>query len=179
MSEVDWTAVGPRFEQPLRPGFPKGRKICLRHPGYTNNDNTLLYFPAYDHGSGGLHLGVALAACGIIAGNQFDGYLSASEESADQAVTQDVNQVLTGTDYYFHPHPICMSSPFTCVPKTIPLIVDSDHSTMRMQNRTLPNLPCLQRMAISTRALTSLVAGHRGQRRSHDFMFSIGPLCRR
>ncbi|KAL8895723.1 MAG: hypothetical protein Q9207_008043 [Kuettlingeria erythrocarpa] len=106
MTQVDWTAVGPRFEQPLRPGFPKGRKICLRHPGYANIVNTLLYFPAYDHASGGVHLGVALAACAIIAGNKFDGYLSASEDRADQAVPHDANHVLTGNDYYFHPHSI-------------------------------------------------------------------------
>lgn len=111
MSEVDWGAVGPRFEQPLRTGFPRGRKIRLRHPGYPDDINTLLYFPAYDYRSGGLHLCVALAACAIIAGNKFDGYLSASENRADQAVPHDLNRVLTGNDYYFHPHPICMSLP--------------------------------------------------------------------
>ncbi|KAL8846569.1 MAG: hypothetical protein Q9221_008352 [Calogaya cf. arnoldii] len=126
MSEFDWTAVGPRFEQPLRPGFPKGRKICLRHPGYPDILNTLLYFPAYDHGSGGLHLGVALAACAIVAGNKFDGYLTASEDRADQAVPHDVNRVLAGNNYYFHPHSISTTPQCQCHAEPYPIFPTFD-----------------------------------------------------
>lgn len=144
MSAIDWSAVGPHFQQPVRPGFPKGYEICLRHPGYSDAGNILFYFPAYDHATGGLHLGVALAACGIIVGNKFDGYLSVSAENrADQQVPHHVNQILTANDYYYHPHPAGKLLSLVCGIDNHLLIVDRYLPNMLLSYRPIPSLPLL------------------------------------
>ncbi|KAL8951631.1 MAG: hypothetical protein Q9222_002411 [Ikaeria aurantiellina] len=99
----DWSTVEPRFEQLQQPGFPFNRTVQLRHPGYADgNCNLLFRFPAYDHAGGGLHHNVARTACGIVAGNKWDGYLSST--ASGPPVEQHLDQVLTGPCYYFHPH---------------------------------------------------------------------------
>ncbi|KAL9595271.1 MAG: hypothetical protein Q9219_006547 [cf. Caloplaca sp. 3 TL-2023] len=100
----EWSELLPCFQQALQPNFPHGRTVQLRHPGYADgNCNLLFRFPAYDKSGGGLHHNVARTACGIVAGNKWDGYLSSTANGPP--VEQELDQVLTGQCYYFHPHP--------------------------------------------------------------------------
>jgi hypothetical protein len=71
--------------------------IAFRHPGYDDSCNILLVMPALDRG-GGIHHDTAKIACGILAGNRWDGYFT--EDKAGQIVVLD--ETLLKGDYYFH-----------------------------------------------------------------------------
>ncbi|KAL8903466.1 MAG: hypothetical protein Q9207_003901 [Kuettlingeria erythrocarpa] len=107
-SSRDWSVPAPCYQQPLDPTFPVNCTIELRHPGLADSRSNLLFrFPAYDRLNGGVHYGVALTACAIVAGNKWTGYLSdaAGGPPAADGLREGVDQVLTGKRYYFHPHP--------------------------------------------------------------------------
>ena len=82
-------------------------KILFSHPGYDDANNVLLKLLATDEVEGaarrGLHAQFALEACGIIAGNRWDGWLSISSD-LDIAITEkiDAASILEGSSYYFH-----------------------------------------------------------------------------
>ncbi|KAL8941989.1 MAG: hypothetical protein Q9216_001922 [Gyalolechia sp. 2 TL-2023] len=76
--------------------------ITILHPAYPDNQNCLFTFKAYDHPEGGLHKVVVLTACGIIAGNIWNGYLSITRNGPP--IHDDV-YVLREPVYYFHAHP--------------------------------------------------------------------------
>jgi hypothetical protein len=79
--------------------------IGFRHAGYPVEDVILLKLRAYDRLDGGLHHATALTACGIIAGNTWNGYLSL--ERGGEAIELGMDGLLsTGREYWFHiPHP--------------------------------------------------------------------------
>jgi hypothetical protein len=82
-------------------------QILFRHPGYDDSNNVLLKLRATDSVAGGARHGLyaqfALEACGIIAGNRWDGWLSLSS-ALDIASTEkiDASSILEGRSYYFH-----------------------------------------------------------------------------
>lgn len=80
--------------------------ISFRHPGYDDVRNTLLIMPALDPG-GGIHHDTAKIACGILAGNRWDGYFT--EDKAGQIVVQiSPDEILLKRNYYFHlPNTTC------------------------------------------------------------------------
>ncbi len=74
------------------------RYIIFRHPGYDDARNILLKLFAPDASSSassgiGLHAGYALAACGIVAGNRWDGWLSEHRhQNTDTAMEVEMNR---------------------------------------------------------------------------------------
>ncbi|KAI9760551.1 MAG: hypothetical protein M1840_002389 [Geoglossum simile] len=79
-------------------------KISFRHPGYKSPYDLLLKLSAFDHPLGGLHYRTALVACGIVAGNVWDGYFTETRDGS--RITLDDDQMLMGAEYYFHiPYP--------------------------------------------------------------------------
>lgn len=82
--------------------------IQIRHPGYDDGNNTLLLLYALDHPLGGIHYQTALTACGILAGNRWDGVLTPSRTYSPQP--PPANGILVGEDAYFH-LPDCQPKP--------------------------------------------------------------------
>jgi hypothetical protein len=80
------------------------KQICIRHPAYDDGDDILLVLPAQDHADGGIHYGLVITACHIIANNQ-DGSLTASRTGAP--IDADLDDVLYAGDYYYHVPPLC------------------------------------------------------------------------
>ena len=74
--------------------------IRFHHPGYAYPNDILLTLLAPDHPSGRLHHLTALTACGIVAGNRFDGYFPTALNG--QAIENLPDSVLKGGDYWFH-----------------------------------------------------------------------------
>ncbi|KAH8712037.1 hypothetical protein GQ44DRAFT_625931 [Phaeosphaeriaceae sp. PMI808] len=93
---------------PTRPAIPN-RQILFRHPGYDASNNVLLKLFAPDIGQDsaarGLYAQYALYACGIVAGNRWDGWLS---EVKDPDAPSRINPttILQKTSYYFHLPPL-------------------------------------------------------------------------
>ena len=91
------------------------RWIEFRHPWYSDafGENILLKLRPYDGEDGGLQYGVALSACAIVAGNAWDGWLT--ETKTGRKITKDWDDLLLGSNYYFHVSPpggSSTSSPF-------------------------------------------------------------------
>ncbi|MCJ1344405.1 hypothetical protein MMC31_002608 [Peltigera leucophlebia] len=76
------------------------RGISFHHPGYAHPNDIFPTLLAPDHSSGGLHHLTALTACGIVAGNRFDGYFSTVPNG--KAIEDSPDSVLKGHDYWFH-----------------------------------------------------------------------------
>ncbi|KAL8910210.1 MAG: hypothetical protein Q9171_004483 [Xanthocarpia ochracea] len=64
-------------------------RIEFKHPAYTDGCNTYLVLAALDHPHGGLHYNTALVACGIIAGNRWDGYFRAARDGPIVSLQED------------------------------------------------------------------------------------------
>lgn len=100
------TAVVQRRSVPPKPAKPvtafssDAGYISFRHPGQPldQGPNKILELPAFDNG--GLHVGTALIACGIIAGNRWDGWLT--KELGGEPLDCDSDAILTDPSYYFH-----------------------------------------------------------------------------
>ncbi|KAH8589098.1 hypothetical protein B0O99DRAFT_692824 [Bisporella sp. PMI_857] len=103
----------------LAPPTSQSRYIIFRHPGYDDARNVLLKLFAPDAllssssspSSGfGLHAGYALTACGIVAGNRWDGWLSEHRHhnrDGDELTRitfgdVDRDKMLDKHSYYFH-----------------------------------------------------------------------------
>ena len=56
--------------------LPFGGKVVMHHPGYEGVDDYLIVFNAVDRQQFGIHFGMVHVACGIIAGNRWDGYIT-------------------------------------------------------------------------------------------------------
>jgi len=87
-------AVVPRFSTPNPP------QIIFHHPAYRST--RLIDLPAFDGNDAcpGLHHGTALLICGIVAGNQFDGWLSRTRDGKRLKLGSD--DLLPVGEYYFH-----------------------------------------------------------------------------
>jgi hypothetical protein len=78
------------------------RQIYFHHPGYSDVDgaDVLFFLWSFDSNDGGLHHGTARTACGIIANNAWDGYLSDTKDGG--ALELDYDDLLLKKDYWFH-----------------------------------------------------------------------------
>ncbi|KAE8400375.1 hypothetical protein BDV37DRAFT_209902 [Aspergillus pseudonomiae] len=89
--------------------------IYFHHPGYPDPHNILLILPGIDHPKGGIHHRIALSACGVLANNNFNGWLTEDREG-NVRVELPLDGILHKRDYYFHvpgdhpdPYPIVPS----------------------------------------------------------------------
>lgn len=83
---------------------PTPRAVRFRHPAYPDPAPDLLVLMAADDGDGGLDFDLALAACCIIAGVNWDGgylALKASESNDLQRVDRPQDGSLHGREYFF------------------------------------------------------------------------------
>ena len=77
------------------------RKIRFHHPGYPDEDQSvLLDLYAFDRAGGGLHYGTAFLACAIVAVNAFNGYLSDTRDG--DKLDMEWDELLVKDDYWFH-----------------------------------------------------------------------------
>ena len=79
------------------------RAVYLKHPAYGKEENLLLFLNAPDGPTGGIHHDTARIACGIIAGNRWDGYFAEKPKGAPIAASAE--SVLPPGAYYFHVSP--------------------------------------------------------------------------
>ncbi|KAL8652537.1 MAG: hypothetical protein Q9210_002623 [Variospora velana] len=122
---MDWNKAQPVFEQPLRSDVPLNFKVRLRHPGYPRTKNTLFLFNAYDHPHGGIRQSVALTACALVARHAWHGYLSRQE--AGIPLTEGIDDVLVGQDFFFHNHAYSDSNvpgPCSCISQPYPVYTE-------------------------------------------------------
>jgi len=74
--------------------------VRIRHPGYDDSCNVLLTLYGLDHPDGGIHSETARTACGILAGNRWDGVLSPSATKFNGM--EQTGPYFIGRDAYFH-----------------------------------------------------------------------------
>lgn len=80
---------------------PSPRHIRFCHPGYPDSHCSLFFLPALDRPSG-VHHGLALDACAIVADNRWDGYFTLDREGVQRVPTDDMDLSLQADVYYFH-----------------------------------------------------------------------------
>lgn len=90
--------------QPTSSSFSGSRHdtIKIKHPNYPDHSkqNVLMVLYAFDRQGGGLHYGTALVACGLVAGNVWDGYFTLDRDSPRIELRDD--DFLLEKSYYFH-----------------------------------------------------------------------------
>lgn len=76
--------------------------VEIKHPYYLDEffQNVLITLHAFDRLGGGLHYGTALVACGLIAGNAWNGYFTVDRHGPRVSLRDD--EVLLGKTYYYH-----------------------------------------------------------------------------
>lgn len=95
-------------------------RITFHHPGYPLGQDVLLELDGFDHENGGLHVGTALTACGVVAGNRWDGYFT--ETRLGPPLRLEPDQLLKGRHYFFHlPCPDEVQGPTTTQPYRYPV----------------------------------------------------------
>ncbi|KAK9480329.1 hypothetical protein V1514DRAFT_326091 [Lipomyces japonicus] len=75
--------------------------IRIRHPGYSPPSDLLFKLYSPDHRMGGIHFGLVMDACAIIANNERDGWL-ATDRDGERRVNGDLDQVLALKNYWYH-----------------------------------------------------------------------------
>lgn len=106
-----------RVREPLRPatGTPQSqRRIRIQHPDYYDSDNDLLELLVPDHPNGGLQYDFLMVACGIIANNRWDGWLTETVDGP--RLSFHPNDILTNEVYYFHLPNSSRENPYPVVP---------------------------------------------------------------
>ncbi|KAF3768226.1 hypothetical protein M406DRAFT_354865 [Cryphonectria parasitica EP155] len=88
------------------------------HPGYEYPHNVLFRLPALDKcdGKAGVHHETARLACCILAGNAWEGWLTAKEPGGPRAdINHDTEAVLAESRYFFHrpPDPAATDQSYT------------------------------------------------------------------
>ena len=104
-------------------------KLVIKHPAYPDEfrQNDLLTFYARDLPDGGLHAPTVLLACGLVACNEFNGYLT-RDRAGNQRLNCDNDQILSAGQYYFHvPHPPSRSSTDSSIVYKYPVYPDFSH----------------------------------------------------
>jgi hypothetical protein len=76
-------------------------RLNVRHPGYSPSHDLLFSLHTPDHTSAGVHCGLVLDACAIIADNRRDGRLCIDREGVTP-VEGDQDHVLSSGDYWYH-----------------------------------------------------------------------------
>lgn len=90
-------------------------RIHFRHPSYPDGSNLLLDLFAPDHPEGGIQYDLAITACGIIAGNRWDGWFTETKDGSRLSFLPD--DILKERTYYFH-----LPSPSTALETPAPYI---------------------------------------------------------
>ena len=99
------------------------KAVYLKHPAYEENENLLLLLNAPDGPTGGIHHDTARTACGIIAGNRWDGYFA--EKPGGEPILASAEALLPPGAYYFHvPNPERVS---TQLPYRYPVVPNFQH----------------------------------------------------
>ena len=76
-------------------------RINIRHPGYSPSHDLLFSLHTPDRVTAGVHYGLVLDACAIIADNRRDGWLSIDREG-NSRVEGDLDHVLSNGDYWYN-----------------------------------------------------------------------------
>jgi hypothetical protein len=93
--------IDERFNYLPSVGAGADGRINIRHPGYGPDHDLLFSLHTPDHASGGVHYGLVLDACAIIADNRRDGWLSVDREGTTR-VEGDLDHVLSNGDYWYN-----------------------------------------------------------------------------
>ncbi|KAL9104947.1 MAG: hypothetical protein Q9163_000192 [Psora crenata] len=75
-------------------------RVEFKHPAYPPGLDKFLTLPAFDHPNGGLHYNTAKIACGVFAGNRWDGFFTVDKDG--EALDCDGEDILPPGPYYFH-----------------------------------------------------------------------------
>ncbi|KAK9480328.1 hypothetical protein V1514DRAFT_194182 [Lipomyces japonicus] len=75
--------------------------ISIHHPAYSPPSDLLFKLYSSDHRMGGIHFGLVMDACTIIANNRRDGWLS-TDRNGENRVNGDLDQVLALGNYWYH-----------------------------------------------------------------------------
>ena len=67
----------------IEPSTTSDRHVTFLHPGYDAPTNELFCFLAYDSDDGGIDGTFVLVACGMVAGNRWDGFLTKGKLPVD------------------------------------------------------------------------------------------------
>ncbi|KAI1497540.1 hypothetical protein F5X99DRAFT_432968 [Biscogniauxia marginata] len=108
----------------------EGRTVTLRHPGYPDQSNIMLVFPALDPlpasaasstsattACFGFHHETARIACAIVANCRWDGFLSEEKGGQAKPVSLGPDDILPARNYSFHvPHDTDMPNKYPIVP---------------------------------------------------------------
>jgi hypothetical protein len=74
------------------------------HPGYPSDSQIFLSLPAFDRRDAvslpGVHHGTALVACGVLAGNRWDGYFTRT--IGGPAIEECDDDIIVVGSYYFY-----------------------------------------------------------------------------
>ncbi len=107
--------------------------IEIKHPFYLDDffQNVLMTLYAFDRLGGGLHYGTALIACGLVAGNVWNGYFTV--ERHGPRITSRDDEVLVGKSYYFHV-PSCTESSSTESSSDYAIFPSFEHWTFPHRN---------------------------------------------
>jgi hypothetical protein len=76
-------------------------RINIRHPGYGPNHDLLFSLHTPDHATEGVHYGLVLDACAIVADNRRDGWLAIDREGENR-VLGDPDHILSAGEYWYH-----------------------------------------------------------------------------
>ena len=80
---------------------PSPPRIRFLHPMYPDDHAAFLVLPAVDTPNG-VHLGLALYSCAMLADNHWDGYFTLDRQGLQRISTDDLDLTLTAEAYYFH-----------------------------------------------------------------------------
>ncbi|KAF2460173.1 hypothetical protein BDY21DRAFT_186544 [Lineolata rhizophorae] len=75
--------------------------VTIRHPGYDDNCNILMLLPGLDDVDGAIDYDTALAACGIAADNNWEGFFTL-DQAGRHRVVRPADGLLREKDCYFH-----------------------------------------------------------------------------
>lgn len=78
--------------------------FTILHPAYESPANVLFVFNATDHPSVAIHYETARIACGIIAANRWDGYLT--KEVDGFRLDLELNWLLSKGEYFVRSRPV-------------------------------------------------------------------------
>lgn len=118
-SPPEFPRVYSQYTLPLHPEkrnlgqYDETRVVSVRHPLYWDDDSRMLEFYATDGKDGGLHHETVRLACAVVACNAFDGFLTLDREGLKR-ITEGPDEILKGSNYFFHAAPPCEDSMSRC-----------------------------------------------------------------
>ncbi|KAF2724602.1 hypothetical protein K431DRAFT_300911 [Polychaeton citri CBS 116435] len=96
------------FDPGCYPQIEARSLVLVRHPGYANGNNILLTLTSSDGDDSyyGVDFRLVHTACAIIADNDYNGWLSLSDDSSASKIALDDGAILQAGEYYYHvPYP--------------------------------------------------------------------------